>query len=64
MFSRLPSRRWQPVDRATYDAIVGLHRVRRRLDVAQLKHEIRRESLRTRRAINAELRQLDERPEP
>lgn len=64
MFSRLLFRRWRPVDQATYDAIVGLYRVRRRLDVAQLKHEVRREALHARRELSAELRQLDEGPKP
>lgn len=64
MLPRLALRRPRQHGQAVYDALVELHRVRRRFDVARLKHELRREALHTRRELDAELRQLDKRPNP
>lgn len=44
-------------DQSTYQAIVGLHAVRRRLEVAQFKTELRRDTAHLRRELRAELQQ-------
>jgi hypothetical protein len=46
-------------DRRSYQAMVELHRIRRRFDVAQLKSELRRDGADARRALRAELDKLD-----
>jgi len=42
-------------DQNTYQAIVGLHTIRRRLEVAQVKTELRRDAAQARRELRAEL---------
>jgi len=53
--------RAQPVDRVTYDALVGLYRARRQFELARFKHQVRRDGIRAGRALDAELRQADRR---
>jgi len=48
------------VDGQTYQAMVELHRIRRRFDLAWLKFELQRDGVAARRALQAELRQLSE----
>jgi len=52
----------RPAPRSEADArtMIELHRVCRRFDVAQVKHEIRRDAADTRRSLNADLRPLDD----
>jgi hypothetical protein len=52
--------RGQP-DASDYRADVELHRIRRRLEVAQLRFELRRDGADARRALRADLRGLAER---
>jgi hypothetical protein len=42
-------------DQSTYQAIVGLHAIRRRLEVAQVRTELRRDAAQMRRELRAEL---------
>jgi hypothetical protein len=44
---------------ADYRALVELHRIRRRFDVAQLNSELRRDGADVRRALRAELDKRD-----
>jgi hypothetical protein len=46
-------------DGGVYWAMVELHRIRRRFDVAQLKFELRRDGADARRVLRAELDKLD-----
>lgn len=48
-------------DHSTYQAIVGLHTIRRRLEVAQVKTELRRDAAQIRRELRAELDGWDRR---
>jgi hypothetical protein len=54
-------RRYRTPDRSTYQVVVALHIIRRRLDVSQFKVELRRDAANLRRQMQAELRRLDER---
>jgi hypothetical protein len=47
-------------DEGTYQVMVALHLIRRRLDVSQFKLELRRDAANLRREMRAELRRLDE----
>ena len=49
-------------DRLDYQAMVELHRIRRRFDVAQLKSEIRADAADARRVLRAALHKLDGEP--
>jgi uncharacterized membrane protein YciS (DUF1049 family) len=48
-------------ERIPYEVIVGLYAIRRRLDVARVKTEIRRDAAHLRRGLRDELRTFDER---
>jgi hypothetical protein len=58
------SRRGRPPapDRLDYQAMVELHRIRRRFHVAQLKSELRADAADARRALRAALHKLDGEP--
>jgi hypothetical protein len=60
--TRLYWRRRQslPADRLTYEAVVKLHAIRQRLNVSQSRSEVRREGVRVRRALQAELRRWEQ----
>jgi hypothetical protein len=51
-------------DRIPYEVIVGLYAIRRRLEVARVKTEVRRDAAHLRRGLRDELRKLDERERP
>lgn len=55
-------RRMAP-DAHLYRAMVGLHRIRCRFDMAQLKNELRRDAADARRALRAELNKRDGEPD-
>jgi hypothetical protein len=48
-------------DEGTYQVIVALHLIRRRLDVSQFKIELRRDAARLRRELRDELDKRDRR---
>jgi len=48
-------------DEGTYQAMVELHGIRRRLDVSQFKGEVRRDAADLRRELRGELSELDRR---
>jgi hypothetical protein len=48
-------------DESTYRAAVGLHAVRRRLDVAHIRAELRRDASALRRELRDELSKTDDR---
>lgn len=48
-------------DVTSYETMVGLHAVRRRLDLAQFKYELRRNAADARRELRAELDGLEKR---
>jgi hypothetical protein len=54
-------RRKSTVDSASYETMVELHGIRRRLEVAQFKTELRRDAARSRRELRAELGALGKR---
>lgn len=55
------TRRSSKSDGTDYRAVVGLYVIRRRLEVAQLKTELRRDAAHQRRRLWADLRKLEER---
>jgi hypothetical protein len=58
----LRRRRGKPgADRTSYQVIVSLYAIRRRLEVTQVKTELRRDAARLRREMRDELHKLDER---
>jgi hypothetical protein len=54
-------RRMFKADRTIYLAVVGLYAIRRRLEVAQFKSELRRDAIRLRRELWRELDEQDRR---
>jgi hypothetical protein len=54
-------RRKSTVDSASYQTMVELHGIRRRLEVAQFKAELRRDAAELRRELRGELDRLDRR---
>ena len=57
---RIRGRADQPMwDESTYRAAVGLHAVRRRLDVARVRAELRRDAAALRRELRDELTKND-----
>jgi hypothetical protein len=54
-------RRKSIVDPARYQTMVELHGIRRRLEVAQFKADVRREAAQQRRELRRELNRLDRR---
>jgi hypothetical protein len=62
---RIRGRADQPAwDESTYRAAVGLHAVRRRLDVARLRSELRRDASALQRQLREELDSTDEPSQP
>lgn len=53
-----------PWDESSYRAAVGLHAVRRRLDIARVRAELRRDAASLRRELRDELGGTDERGQP
>jgi hypothetical protein len=53
------SRRYSELDDNTYRALVDLHAIRRRIDVARFKADLRRDAAHHRRALRRELEDLD-----
>jgi hypothetical protein len=51
-------------DEADYRVVLGLHAIRRRLEVAQVRTELRRDAAWLRRDLRDELHKLDERGRP
>ena len=54
-------RRYSKLDEGTYRVAISLHVIRRRLEVAQFKTEVRRDAAHARHRLRDELRALDQR---
>jgi hypothetical protein len=52
---------YSKLDADTYRVVVSLYAIRRRLEVAQFKTEVRRDAAHVRRRLRDELRGLDQR---
>ena len=50
-----------PAEEISYRAMVDLHAIRRRLEVAQFKSEVRRDAASARRSLREDLRRLHDR---
>jgi hypothetical protein len=54
-------RGYRRLDANTYRVVISLHAIRRRLEVAQVRTEVRRDAAHVRRRLRDELRGLDQR---